>query len=105
MVLEADRWLQLRRFRALRESGVSLSEIARETGLNWRTVKKYLDSDAPPEPPWRAAQPGRQRHVLVPLAPVIDSWLRSELLLKGTVIHERLVAEYGFTGHYQRVKL
>ncbi len=25
--------------------------------------------------------------------------------MKGTVIHERLVAEYGFTGHYQRVKM
>jgi transposase len=25
--------------------------------------------------------------------------------LKGSVIHERLVAEYGFTGHYQRVKM
>ena len=25
--------------------------------------------------------------------------------LKGTVIHERLVADYGFTGHYQRIKV
>jgi len=25
--------------------------------------------------------------------------------MKGSVIHERLVAEYGFTGHYQRVKM
>ncbi|MGH3340515.1 MAG: IS21 family transposase, partial [Propionibacteriaceae bacterium] len=25
--------------------------------------------------------------------------------MKGTVIHERLVADYGFTGHYQRVKM
>jgi hypothetical protein len=31
--------------------------------------------------------------------------LRAELLLKGTVIHERLVGEYGFTGNYQRVKM
>ncbi len=31
-------------------------------------------------------------------APVIDAWLRAELLLKGTVIYERLVEEYGFTG-------
>lgn len=36
---------------------MSISEIARETGLNWRTVKKYLEADgpvAPPEPPPRA---------------------------------------------------
>jgi transposase len=43
--------------------------------------------------------------VIAPFAPVIDAWLRAELLLKATVIHERLVAEYGFTGNYQRVKL
>jgi len=105
VVLEAERWLQLRRFRGLHESGASIAEIARETGLNWRTVKKYLDGGAPAEPPKRAPQSGHSGQVLAPLAPVIDAWLRSEILLKGTVIHERLVAEYGFTGHYQRVKM
>src|SRR6476619_5233246 len=105
MVLEAERWLQLRRFRALHESGATIAEIARETGLNWRTVKKYLDDGAPPEPPKRAPQPGRRGQVLGPLTPVIDAWLRAEILLKGTVIHERLVEQYGFPGHYQRVKL
>jgi len=35
----------------------------------------------------------------------IEAWLRSDLALKGTVIHERLVADYGFTGNYQRVKM
>ena len=38
-------------------------------------------------------------------AHVVDAWLRAELLLKGAVIHERLVEQYGFTGNYQRVKL
>ena len=28
-----------------------------------------------------------------------------DLALKGTVIHERLVADHGFTGNYQRVKM
>jgi hypothetical protein len=37
--------------------------------------------------------------------PIIEAWLRADLRLKGTVIHERLVADYGFTGHYQRVKM
>lgn len=31
--------------------------------------------------------------------------LWSEILIKGAVVHERLVAEYGFPGTYQRVKL
>jgi transposase len=105
MVLEAERWLELRRFRALRDAGASISEIARETGLNRRTVKKYLEDDAPVGPPAAAPRPGRRSQVIAPYAPVIDAWLRAELLLKATVIHERLVAEYGFTGNYQRVKL
>ncbi|TJZ95878.1 hypothetical protein [Actinacidiphila oryziradicis] len=36
---------------------------------------------------------------------VVDTWLRREPRLKASVIHERLAAEYGFTGHYQRVKM
>ena len=105
MVLEAERWLELRRFRALRESGASLSEIARETGLNWRTVKKYMEEDGPAAPPVPASRPGGDKKVITAYAPVIDAWLRAEILLKGTVIHERLVEEYGFTGNYQRVKM
>ncbi len=104
VVLEAERWLELRRFRALREAGASYLGIARETGLNWRTVKKYLEAEGPAAPPaprrGRTAEAGDRR-----VRPVIDAWLRAEVLLKGTVIHERLVAEYGFTGNYQRVKM
>lgn len=105
MVLEAERWLELRRFRTLRESGASISEIARETGLNWRTVRKYLEQEGTVAPPVAAARLSRRGQVIEAFTPVIDAWLRAELLLKGTVIHERLVEEYGFTGNYQRVKL
>ncbi|WP_425442590.1 DDE-type integrase/transposase/recombinase [Streptomyces colonosanans] len=38
-------------------------------------------------------------------APLIDSMLRAEILMRAAVIHERLVVEYGFTGNYQRTKL
>ncbi|MGT2527239.1 IS21 family transposase [Streptomyces nojiriensis] len=100
--------MELRRFRGLFESGaMSLSEIARETGLNRRTVRKYLSSEAPAAPPRRApARRGRARRWMVDeVAPLIDAMLRSEILIKGAVVHERLVAEYGFAGTYQRVKL
>lgn len=51
MVLDPQRWLELRRFRGLVESGaMSLSEVAKETGLNWRTVSKYLAADGPVSP-------------------------------------------------------
>lgn len=106
MVLEAERWLELRRFRVLRDAGASISEISRETGLNWRTVKKYLEDGGPVAPPVAAPRPSpRRRQVIEPFVSVIDAWLRAELLLKGSVIHERLVESYGFTGNYQRVKL
>jgi transposase len=105
LVLDAERWLELRRFRALRQADASISEIARETGLNWRTVKKYLEADGPAAPPTPLPRADRGRQVIAAYAPVIDAWLRAEVLLKGTVIHERLVAEYGFTGNYQRVKM
>ena len=39
------------------------------------------------------------------VAPVIDAWLAADPRLKASVIHERLVAEHGFGGHYQRIKL
>jgi hypothetical protein len=40
-----------------------------------------------------------------PCAHLIDAWLRRQPRLKASVIHERLVAEHGFQGHYQRVKV
>ena len=96
--------MNLRQFRKLKDSGASLAAIARETGFDYRTVKKYLDEGA------SALLPARTKvthppQVIEPFKEVIDEWLRKEPLLKGTVIHERLVADYGFTNSYQRVKM
>jgi transposase len=103
--LDEQRWLDVRRFRALYEAGASVSEIARETGLDWRTVKKYLTVDGEDlTPPRRRGRPARGQ-VIDAFAHVVDALLRAELLVKGTVIHERLVDQYRFTGDYQRVKL
>lgn len=104
MILDPEEWMDLRRFRALHDAGVSISAIARETGHHWRTVKKYLAEEkaAPPvAPPRRGTQP----RVMDAFAEVVDAWLRTDIALKGSVIHERLVDQYGFTGHYQRVKM
>lgn len=106
MVLDPHRWLELRRFRPLYESGaMSLREIAKETGLNRRTVSKYLKDPASLAPPKREVADQRPRRVVDEVAPLIDAMLRSEILLKGRVIHERLVQEYGVAINYQRVKL
>jgi hypothetical protein len=106
VVLDPQRRLELRRFRGLAESGaMSLSEVAKEIGLNWRTVSKYLSADGPVSPP-RRSPGGRSRvRVIDEFAPLVDSMLRAEILMKAAVIHERLATEYGFTGNYQRTKL
>ncbi|WP_455569918.1 IS21 family transposase [Streptomyces wedmorensis] len=84
---------------------MSLREIAKETGLNRRTVGKYLSGETPVAPPRRAPNGQPYRRIVDEVAPLIDAMLRAEILLKGAVIHERLVAEYGFTGSYQRIKM
>lgn len=43
--------------------------------------------------------------MITPFVGVVEAWLRKDITLKGSVIHERLVAEHGFTGSYQRVKM
>jgi DNA invertase Pin-like site-specific DNA recombinase len=44
VILDEARWAELRGFRGLHASGaLSVSEIARETGLHRRTVRKFGD--------------------------------------------------------------
>jgi transposase len=50
MLLRQEEWMELRRFKALKEAGATYAEIARATGRDWRTVKKYLDANAPALP-------------------------------------------------------
>src|SRR3954462_10518780 len=103
MILPPEAWMDLRRFKPLHEAGASLKEIAAELGLDPRTVKKYINGPAvPPSAPRRI---GTQPRLIEHLAPVVDAWLANDITLRASVIHERLVAEHGFPGSYQRVKL
>ena len=104
MILCQEQWMELRAFKALADAGATWAEIARETGYDWRTVKRYLSTDAPAAPPAPAKRgPGPRK--IDPYAHLVDAWLRRQPKLKASVIWERLVAEHGFTGHYQRVKI
>jgi hypothetical protein len=104
MILSQEAWMDLRRFKALAEAGATWAEIARESGHDWRTVKRYLATDAPTTPPAPAKRgPGPRK--IDPYAHLIDAWLRKQPKLKASVIWERLVTEHGFCGHYQRVKV
>jgi len=106
MILDTESWMNIRRFRALHLAGATYAEIGRECGVDWRTVCKYLAADAPSVPP-PAGPPrvGSQPKVITPFVGVVEAWLRADVTLKGSVIHERLVAQHGFTGNYQRTKM
>ena len=98
--------MDIRRFKALHESGTTYAEIARECGVDYRTVKKYLAAGATSVPPRGTSRRGTQACVITAdIEARIAAMLRADVELKASVIHERLVAEHGFTGHYQRVRI
>jgi transposase len=105
MILDTESWMNIRRFGALHAAGATFAEIGRECGCDWRTVRKYLAEGAASVPPAAPPRKGTQPLLITPFIPLVEAWLREDIDLKGTVIYERLVADYGFTGHYQRVKM
>jgi transposase len=105
MILDAESWMNICRFRALHERGATYAEIAAEVGCDWRTVKKYLADGAVRVPPAGPSRRGTQPLAVAPFTGVIDAWLRADITLRASVIHERLAAEHGFTASYQRVKV
>ncbi|MGH3570210.1 MAG: IS21 family transposase, partial [Pseudonocardia sp.] len=105
MILDPESWMNIRRFRVLFDAGASYAEIAAECGCDWRTVKKYLNVDGVAVPPRAPSRAGTQPRVIAPLVGVVEAWLRRDITLRASVVHERLVAEHGFTGSYQRVKM
>jgi transposase len=105
MILDAESWMNIRRFRALHDAGATYAEIAAEVGCDWRTVKKYLAPDAENTPPTAPSRRGTQPRRIDPYVAVVEGWLRADVDLRASVIHERLVDRYGFVGSYQRVKL
>lgn len=59
MILDAESWMNIRRFRALHDAGASYAEIGRECGCNWRTVRKYLSEEGVALPPRTPSRAGR----------------------------------------------
>lgn len=85
------------------EQGMNLSEIAEETGFDWKTVKKYVDKeDFNVPPPQPKNQPGVSK--LDPYKPQIDEWLEEDQYAPRKQRHtavrifERLRDEKGYDG-------
>jgi hypothetical protein len=93
MILDTESWMNIRRFRALHEAGATFAEIGLECGCDWRTVRRYLAEDAVSVPPEGPSRAGTQPLLITPFIPLVEGWLRADLRIKGTVVHERLVAE------------
>ena len=98
--------MDIRRFASLHDSGTTYAEIARECGVDYRTVKKYLAAGATRVPPRGTSRKGTQPSVITAqVQERITAMLRIDVELRASVIHERLVHEHGFDGHYQRVRI
>ena len=86
-------WMELH---ALHKHGWTISALAREFGLNWRTVKRELESGEPRRYSERtkptALTEAQQAHVERRLA-VCPT-------LRGTDLHGELVRDYEYVGSY-----
>ncbi|BBU37924.1 hypothetical protein A3Q35_14710 [Aeribacillus pallidus] len=91
----------------LRENeDLSINEIARKTGHNWRTVKKYADGDLSEQEVVK-----KKRGIMYEkgYGEIVDCWLEEDMKLNrkdrrtNLAIFEQLKEEYGFEGSYRTV--
>ncbi|MFE6398121.1 transposase [Streptomyces alboflavus] len=86
---------------AVADTGRSYSSMARELGLNRRTVHKYAGASS-----WQECVRRRYPRRPTPLDPYLgylrQRWEEGEH--NGVVLHQEIVAK-GYRGHYQQVKL
>jgi transposase len=91
----------------LRENeDLNISEIARKTGNNWRTVKKYADGNVRSK---EIEQKKRGMMYEEGYGEIVDDWLEEDLKLKrkerrtSKRIFQQLKNEHGFQGSYRTV--
>jgi hypothetical protein len=95
MILSQEALMDLRRFKALAEAGATWAEIARESGHDWRTVKRYLATGAPATPP-APAKRGPGPRLIDPYSHLADGWLRKTAEAQGQ-------RDLGAAGHRARL--
>lgn len=98
---------QVNHIRDLGAAGYSVSKINELTGVDRKTIRKYLQmEDFSPEIPLEVSKPS----MLDSLKPVIDEWLEEDkknwYKQRHTAqrVFDRLVKEYGFKGSYSIVQ-
>src|SRR5512132_2104439 len=104
MILSQEAWMELRAFRG---SGRGRGHVGRESPGRPGTIGERSSVTCRPMRA-RAAGAGRRGpgpRKIDPYAHLVDGWLAKQPKLKAVTIYERLVAEHGFDGHYQRVKV
>lgn len=91
----------------LRENeDLSINEIAKKTGRNWRTIKKYADGETPVE---SLSFPKRGMMYEQGYGDIVDVWLEEDMKLRRKErrtrkkIYEQLRDEHGFKGSYRTV--
>ncbi len=90
-MLLLDQWTTIR---TLAAQGKGVRAIAREVGVDRKTVRRAIANEGQPRY-HRAPRPNRE---LDKLRPVLGKWLFGEEPLRGSVIYERLTApESGYT--------
>jgi transposase len=91
--MHGEIWMELH---VLHQHGWSISALAREFGLNWRTVQRELASPGPRRYPERvkptALTEAQFRHV--------ERRLGVCPTLRGTDLHAELCRDYGYVGSY-----
>ena len=99
MYREVAQWRHVRR--CILEKGTPKKQVARDTGINRRTINKMLMHENPPR---YGPRPRRYRK-LGPYISAIDEFISStpaaDLTIRG--IFERLRCEHGFSGSYDSV--
>src|SRR5688500_1264601 len=104
MYRDVAQWVHIRH--RILVDGISRRQIARETGIDGKTIKKILAHPYPPQPKKR----GRSHHKLDPHIATIQRLIRENATLPPSArltvkaIYERIRDEDAFCGGYSTVR-
>lgn len=84
----------------LHRQGLSYREIARKTGCDRRTAKRYAQN---PELIGQTRRPAKRASILDSYKPMIESWLKEDGKYQATWVYDQIV-KLGYTGGYTIVK-